>query len=207
MRLRARLLFLLRKAGMPSQANCYKYFGIRADHAHRDGDDGPWSSFALQVGTPQQYVRVFVSTSSSATWLVLPDGCAGVGDATAIQNCQDNRGGVFTTNQSSTWQRKGYFSLSTEDSLGVSASAEFGNDTITLGFMGSGGPTLQNQVIGAYAAAPNGQLFLGEFGVNPQPTNFSTIENGQASFLTSLKDQGMISSLSVGYTAGAPYRE
>lgn len=73
--------------------------------------------------------------------------------------------------------------------------------------MGSGGPTLQNQVIGAYAAAPNGQLFLGEFGVNPQPTNFSTIENGQASFLTSLKDQGMISSLSVGYTAGAPYRE
>ncbi|MCJ1357288.1 MAG: hypothetical protein MMC33_007284 [Icmadophila ericetorum] len=171
-----------------------------------DGDDGPWSSFAIQVGTPPQYVRVFISTSSSATWVVLPAGCDGAGDTTAIQDCVGSRGGVFTPNASSTWHERGYFSLAAEDSLGISASAEYGNDTIMLGLMGSGGPSLQNQVIGAYEAAPNGQLFLGEFGVNPQPTTFSTVENGQASFLTTLKNQGVVSSLSFGYTAGALYR-
>lgn len=29
-----------------------------------DGDDGPWSSFVVQIGTPPQSMKVFISTSA-----------------------------------------------------------------------------------------------------------------------------------------------
>ena len=45
------------------------------------------------------------------------------------------------------------------------------------------------------------------FGVNPKPTNYTSIEGyRQDSYVTSLKKQNLIPSLSFGYTAGAPYR-
>ena len=37
-----------------------------------DGNDGPWSSFALRLGTPAQTVKVMISTAGSQTWVVLP---------------------------------------------------------------------------------------------------------------------------------------
>ena len=48
----------------------------------------------------------------------------------------------------------------------------------------------------------------GIFGLNNQPVNFTTLGNhSQSSFITSLKDRGMIPSLSWSYTAGAKYRK
>ena len=80
----------------------------------------------------------------------------------------------------------------------------FGNDTLGLGIQGSGGPTLQNQIIGAYASD---ELYIGMFGLNPASTNFSDTDKDQPSYMSTLKDKNMIPSLSFGYTAGNQYRE
>lgn len=166
----------------------------------REGDDGPWSSFALRVGTPAQDVRVLVSTSSQVSWIVLDgQGCVS-GDGT----CATARGGLFNVNTSSTWNPNGFWQLGNERNLGIFANGLFGNDTIGLGYQGSGGPTLQNQIL---ATIRTKQFYLGMFAVNPKRTNYTGLaEQGQSSFMTSLHQQNLIPSVTFGYTAGAPYR-
>jgi hypothetical protein len=39
------------------------------------GDDGTWSAISIRVGSPAQWVDVFVSTVSSETWVVGTRGC------------------------------------------------------------------------------------------------------------------------------------
>lgn len=163
-----------------------------------DGDDGPWSSFTLQVGTPIQDVRVFVSSEISTTWVVETEGCT-VGDNT----CINGRGLLFNPNSSSTWSQYGFYELGAEQNLASTGDARYGNDTVGLGIQGSGGPTLPDQVIGAFSTD---DFYLGFFGVNPASTNFTQQEQGEASYMTTLKNQNLIPSLSFGYTAGNKYR-
>lgn len=47
---------------------------------------------------------------------------------------------------------------------------------------------------------------MGILGVNPRPTNFSDLDDPQTSYVSLLKEQGYIPSLSYSYTAGAQYR-
>ena len=47
---------------------------------------------------------------------------------------------------------------------------------------------------------------VGEIGLNPRPTNFTTFNDRATSLLTLLHDQNMIPSLSFSYNAGAKYR-
>jgi hypothetical protein len=78
------------------------------------------------------------------------------------------------------------------------------NDMIVgLGYQGSGGPTVNHSVIAGIAGT---EFYLGMLGLNPRPTNFTTLNNPQPSFLTRLKNDSSIPSLSYSYTAGAPYR-
>ena len=131
--------------------------------------------------------------------MVLPEGCA-----PNDSSCKDGRGQIFSPNTSSTWQSYGTYELDSESNLGLSGSGNFGNDTLGLGVQGSGGPTLQHQVVGGIATD---NFFVGMFGVNPAPTNISSIAGGHPSYMSSLKNQSLIPSLSIGYTAGAPYRK
>lgn len=168
----------------------------------RDGPDGPWSTFAIRVGTPEQTLRVLVSTASPQTWVVLEKGCLPGDDL-----CTDARGGIFYPENSTTWVQQGdsFYKLQLEQNLvNSSANGLFGNDTIGLSLQGSGGPTLKDQVLGGVGAE---QYYLGLFGVNPKPTNYSALGDGQASYMTSLKDQKLIPSVSFSYSAGAPYRK
>lgn len=165
----------------------------------REGNDGPWSSFALRVGTPAQDVRVFISTISQVSWIVLDgQGCV-IGDGT----CATARGGLFNRNTSSTWNPNGFWQLGNERNLGIFANGLYGNDTIGLGYQGSGGPTLENQIL---ATIGTEQFYLGMFAVNPKTTNLTGVEQGQASYMTTLQQQNLIPSVSFGFTAGAPYR-
>lgn len=166
----------------------------------RDGPDGPWSSFLLRVGTPAQDVRVLISSASQATWVVIPEGC-GKRDPTS---CSDDRGALFNYNQSSTWAQNGLYEIWNEQNLGLSGNGLWGNDTLGLAVQGSGGPTLQNQVV---AGIVTDNFYLGMFGVNPKPTNYTTFTSDpQDSYMTTLKKQKLIPSISFGYTAGAAYR-
>lgn len=143
-------------------------------------------------------MRVFVSTEISTTWVVETEGCT-VGDTT----CINGRGLLFNPNSSSTWSQYGFYALGAEQNLGVTGNARYGNDTVGLGIQGSGGPVLPHQIVGSFSTD---EFYLGFFGVNPASTNFTQQEQGEASYMTTLKNQDLIPSLSFGYTAGNQYR-
>ncbi|MCJ1455419.1 hypothetical protein MMC28_005774 [Mycoblastus sanguinarius] len=168
------------------------------------GNDGPWSSFTLQIGSPAQDVEVLISTAGFQTWAVVPQGCTS-SDPT---NCATLRGGEFVPSQSSTWKQNnvtanGTFNLEIEANLGYSGNGEYGYDTVILGWQGSGGPSLDQQIIAGIATP---EFWLGIFGLSPLPTNFTNFNHPVPSFISTLKEKSMIPSLSWSYTAGNQYR-
>ncbi|EME83154.1 uncharacterized protein MYCFIDRAFT_215206 [Pseudocercospora fijiensis CIRAD86] len=165
-----------------------------------DGIDGPWNSFTLRVGTPEQTVRTLLSFASYQTWVVLPEGCQAAASQAA---CAESRGSLFYKNESSTWDEQGIYDLWIEKNLDYNGNAIYGYDTVALGGIGEGGPILKNTTVGALAVE---DFYLGVLGVNPKPTNFTTFNHGSPSYMTLLKEQNYIPSLSFGYTAGAQYR-
>ncbi|OBT68477.1 hypothetical protein VE03_02787 [Pseudogymnoascus sp. 23342-1-I1] len=177
-----------------------------------EGIDGPWSTFNLRVGTPEQDVRVTISTTSPETLVVLSEyGCSTKVFETVPVGCASSRGMMFSQNASSTWIDSGVFGINhdgvgLEANLGYTQAVDFGVDTLGLGLVaGANGVTLKNQTVGGI---PNASPFyLGIFGLGTQPANFSSLGNSSApSYFTSLKAQNIIPSLSWSYTAGAMYR-
>lgn len=164
-----------------------------------EGIDGTWNTFTIQVGTPPQTVRVQISTASQQTWVVAPRGCEGI----QISDCADNRGGIFTSNKSSTWEPNGAYLLWTESNLGYEGAGDYGWDVVTLGGAGGGGPTLKNTTVGGIGSE---DFWFGHFGVNPKSTNWTSFNDPSESYMTLLKDANKIPSVSFGYTAGAQYR-
>lgn len=168
------------------------------------GNDGPWSSFKIQVGTPAQDIEVFVSTAGYQTWVVVPQGCT----ASDPSNCATLRGNEFMLGQSNSWKRNnvtanGTFTLGLETNLGYTGNGEFGYDTVALGWQGSGGPSLEQQIVAGIATP---EFYLGIFGLNPRPTNFTNFNDPVPSYMSTLKQRSMIPSLSWSYTAGNQYR-
>ena len=167
----------------------------------RDGDDGPWSTFAIRVGNPAQPLRVLASTAVQETWVVLQAGCT-TQDST---KCSNSRGGLYNQNASSTWKDQGLFELDAERNLNFTDfdNGDYGFDTLALGYDGSGGISLDQQVIAGVATK---DFYLGFLGLNPQQVNFSLTET-HPSFLSNLKNRSIIPSLSFAYSAGASYRK
>ncbi|KAK5015054.1 hypothetical protein LTR39_002820, partial [Cryomyces antarcticus] len=165
---------------------------------HWDGNDGPWSTFRMQVGTPSQNVRLLPATGQSSMWVVLPEGCAGKN----IDNCGYNRGFEFSINASSTWADIGVYQLALEQELflGYSGNGHYGFDTVTMGWQGDSLPTLYREVVTGIATT---EFFLGSIGIEPRSVNFTTFNDPQPSLLQSLRNESKIPSSSWGYTAGA----
>ena len=164
-----------------------------------DGIDGSWSSFSVKIGSPPQDVRTFVSWSVYQTWAVLPEGCAAAEDE---QACAQKRGGLLNEKTSSSFKKEGTYYLSVGETLGLYGNAYYGYDTVSLQSNSGSGPTVDHALVAGYALQ---DFYVGMFGVNPEPTNFS--KNDQSpSYMTLLKEQNQIPSLSFGYTAGAHYR-
>ncbi|KAI9819731.1 MAG: hypothetical protein M1832_003965 [Thelocarpon impressellum] len=164
-----------------------------------DGNDGPWSSFTVRVGSPEKRSRVMVSTAGHATWVVLPDGCAAADGA----SCPDERGGIFRPEGSTTWADKSLYNLALEENLNYTGNGRYGFDRVGLSLENSSGPSLDSQVVAGIVAR---QFWLGIFGLGTQRTNFTTFDDSHPSYMTSLKAQNKLPSLSWAYTAGAPYR-
>jgi hypothetical protein len=165
-----------------------------------DGIDGKWSTFTLRVGTPPQFVRTFLSFLIYQTWVVLPQGCATASDPDA---CTESRGWTFNNETSSTFHYLDIYSLLIGENLGIKSNGISGYDTVGLGGEGEGGPTLLNTTVTAFASDV---YYLGFLGINPKGTNFTSFDNPSPSYMTYLKEQRKIPSVSFGYTAGAHYR-
>jgi len=164
--------------------------------------DGQWSSFPIQLGggnVQKQTVRVFPSTAAYNTFVITAQGCPDFyGD-----KCPDNRGFLYNQNDSLTYLPDSIYDTEIEKNLGLSTQANAGFETIELGWQGSDGPSLSHMPI-FEVADPN--YWLGIFGLNPLPTNFSDFNNPQPSYMQTLYDNSTIPSRSYGYTAGAKYR-
>lgn len=80
----------------------------------------------------------------------------------------------------------------------------YGFDNITLGYIGDNGPSLLNQTVAAISTT---DFWLGVFGINPRPSNFTSYNDPINSFMWNLKNGNMIPSTSWAHTAGNQYRE
>jgi len=171
-----------------------------------DGDDGMWSTFAIEAGTPPQSFRVLPSTVGEEIWLPATQGC--VGQLAGLPNCGDLRGvndfyGVaslgFQSNESSTWNYIDLETLDTQQNL-FDDSAVYGQDTVALGTgpANSGyGTAIPKQVI---AGVTTEDFWLGNLGLG-----IFAHTKTMPSLLVSMKAQNLTTSLSYGYTAGQYY--
>jgi hypothetical protein len=194
--------------GKSVACQCYK-LKISSNQSQRDGADGKWSTFHVQVGG--QVVRLLPGTSSTAgtsTWVIIPEGCSVANPN--LTNCEFDRGYLFRRNQSTSWSTRhlsgqGLYSLTLliEGELGLSGNGYYGFDTINPGLPGSGLPTVQNQVI---AGIGTNDFWLGSLGLSPYSFNFTDFSEPQPSLLSTFFNQSLIPSLSWSYTAGAYYK-
>ncbi|KEF53009.1 uncharacterized protein A1O9_10917 [Exophiala aquamarina CBS 119918] len=153
------------------------------------GYDGAWSPVNIRVGTPQQYVSLLPSTLSQETWVVGPAGCDGT------SACTNQRGGLFSANQSTTFQERGPYELNSHDT----GFGYYGMDTIYL----SDDVSTADQIV---ALVNSTEHWIGSLGLGVQQTRFDGTEN-HLPLLSSLVQNGsFIPSHSYGYTAGAFYR-
>ncbi|KAK6347878.1 hypothetical protein TWF718_005698 [Orbilia javanica] len=181
-------------------------FPVEVDPSQEwDGNDGPWSTFAVRVGTPSQVVRMLPGTGSDQQMVVIPEGCMAPRDTSTCPNLRV----TFQRNESTTWENNTLYSptsiyeLGVEKRLGYTGNAIFGYDNMVLGWLGNDGPNATNQSIAGIATK---DFFLGVLGLNPRPTNFSTFNNPVPSLLQNLRHTQKIPSLSWSYTAGNQYR-
>ena len=176
-------------------------------YVFRDGNDGPWSTFSIHAGTPPQPARVLVATTIGETWVISQNETQGGCLKSDSPGCAESRGALFNINASTSWQDKGIYELGNEinlpDYITGYDNGHYGIDSLGLGLPGGGGVALDNQVVAALATK---DFYLGYLGVTSRPTNFSTFDNPHTSFLSSLKQQNKIPSLTFGYSAGNQYR-
>lgn len=177
-----------------------------------DGIDGRWNTFYLRIGTPEQVTRALISTASQQTWAVFDQACYEnktdpiTNKTTEVTNdvCYASRGATFDDDKSTTWKYIGFFQLWLEKNLGLWGNGKYGYETVGLGYSPEKGPTLLNTTVGALITE---NFWLGHFGINPKPTNFSAFTDPSPSYMSKLWEQSKIPSVSWGYTAGAEYRK
>lgn len=151
------------------------------------------------MGTQAQNVRALISTQANNIITVGSDGCPSFYPS----DCSDQRGKLFLPNESLTWAQNSIFNLGIEQNLGLDTTSDAGFDTVVLGWQGSGGPSVEHATI-FNLASPN--YWVGAFGLRPDPTNFTTQNDPQPSFMHQLVNRSTIPSLTYGYTAGNQYR-
>ncbi|KAH7110861.1 aspartic peptidase domain-containing protein [Dendryphion nanum] len=147
-----------------------------------DGNDGQWSTFLLRAGTPEQDFRVLPTWVTSSVILPGSGGCVesdppDCGPRRGVNPSQGHQSSGFQANWSSTWDSIGIHDVGFKDNLGGATNAAFGRDNIGINGVPPESIILKDQVI----------------------------ELAIPSFMTSLKREGIVPSLSFGYTAGASY--
>lgn len=118
-------------------------------------------------------------------------------------SCVESRGEVFNLSQSADWDYLGIFEFGIEEQMGFGGNAYYGYDRVILGDTGPDAIAVNETTVGSFAVS---DFWLGRLGLNPKPTNWSDSDAPWPSFMTKLKAQESIPSISFGYTAGAPYR-
>jgi hypothetical protein len=192
------------------------------------GNDGSWSTFLINVGSPAQQFSAFVSTSSFGTWLAGPDACSDVADSTVKQHpdCFTLRGSTqnaaWNSGNSNTYKGLGNYVLELNSDLSLATS--FGPSPISSNYPGAvynstaklgldGVSLLSNDAKGSPITANNSLVYgivdqstwVSTFGVGDGTTQLDNDQSKFPSLLDTYANQSIIPSKSWGYTAGAYY--
>jgi hypothetical protein len=81
--------------------------------------------------------------------------------------------------QQNNFTAQGIFSLALEQNLGLMGNGLYGYDTVALSYLGSGLPSLDHQVVAGIATQ---DFWMGQFGLNPAASNFSSFNNPVQSY-------------------------
>lgn len=156
------------------------------------GYDGAWSAAQIRVGSPEQYLSVFPSTTSSETQVAGPSLCDGT------STCASLRGGLFYTKNSTTWQSLGEYQLGYSDLSQTTENGDYGFDNISI----SDTVSTSKQII---AVVDTLDHWIGNLGLGVKETRFTNDTNYLAFISTLVQNNSAIPSHSYGYTAGASY--
>jgi hypothetical protein len=164
----------------------------------------------MHAGTPPQHFHILPSLDGRTLYLPVDIDCSSgrfnVTDCGASRGVQvfNSRPGVgFQRNASSSWNEIGTYRLSLGNEHGLIGNIIYGYDVIGASTSGTiNTPTLKQQAIAPFASA---DFWLGRLGLSMFQLNISANDQPH-SFLSRLKEEGHIPSLSFGYQVGASYR-
>lgn len=112
---------------------------------------------------------------------------------------------MFNYAESSTWEKKNIYALNAEANLGYTGNSDngaYGWENLTWATTGDDNITASHQVVAGIATK---DFYLGSLGLAARPITWQDHSDSAPSLMTSLKTQGLLQSLSYGYTAGAFY--
>lgn len=177
-----------------------------------EGDDGKWSTFAIEVGTPPQSFRILPSTTVAETWVPYPPGCegslAGISDCGSLRGVDDFNGQPslgLQTNASSTWDLIGIYELAAEKNLWGYAGnpGYYGYDTVSLEqYKSPESATLKSQTV---AGMSTWNSWLGVLGLGTARAYFDTEQKTNLALIENLANKNLTPGMSFGYAAGASY--
>lgn len=156
------------------------------------GYDGAFSPVQIRVGTPEQYLLVFPSTTSAETWVAGQTLCEGT-------TCASLRGGIFYTSNSTSWQTLGQFELGYSALSQTTSTGNYGFDSVAL----TDTISASDQIV---AVVDDGTNWNGHLGLGVQETRFNNNTNFLSLISSLVQNTSTIPSHSYGYTAGASYR-
>ncbi|PVI06643.1 acid protease, partial [Periconia macrospinosa] len=172
------------------------------------GNDGTWSGFVVQVGTPPQKFTVLPATNGQHTYVPSANDC----QRTNRTDCGTSRGVSpiagqpshgFQTNASSSWDLIGIYELGINKPLGYTGSGVSGYDTLNFGAeLSNGRKITDKQVVTSYVSQ---DVWIGALGLGYAKMTFRSNERVD-SMLVGMQQSGIIPSQSFGYTAGAHYK-
>jgi len=175
-----------------------------------DGDDGSWSTFAIEVGSPPQSFRVLPATIGQEVAIPVPQGCGGalsnLTDCGNLRGANDNASRGFLSEKSTTWDPQGPYVFSDGNNLfGDANPGLYGLDSVALANKVTGNYTsaLEKQTV---AGISQQYFWLGILGLGTSLGKLSS-DTAIPSLMATLKNQTVIPSLSYGYTAGQSYGE
>jgi hypothetical protein len=174
------------------------------------GNDGPWSTFSIRVGSPPQALEVLPASSASFSLVVLEEGCP----FEAPASCEALRGNVLDTGNLSSWtpilsadgSRYVYLPFPAQAIvLPEQIASEVAINPISLDVWGDtqNAITLGGQLLAGYATKTPFLGLLGLSGFQSYPLTQTTPYN---STLQTLKNNSAVSGLTWAYTAGANYK-
>lgn len=176
-------------------------------HSYRDGPDGPWASYSINVGDSLgsgagQTFRAFPGFSLSIVLLLLAaDFCSRshLSDPACIAR------NAYQPNASQSWVSAGKIdpllssSLITLTKDNRTAQVQlYGTDNVGLGPSSAGSPILVNQTV---AGVVSKSFFMALFGLSN--TGVDLGKGKTVTFLTEFRSIDMIPSISFSYTAGS----